>query len=115
MLASLCGTPWQLEARGCILLLEEVGEPPYRVDRMLQQLKSAGCLDGVVGVVVGSFSGFEAGDGADWGLRELVCEAVETPVLGGLPVGHGTENHAFVYGAPARIEGDRLVFKALAE
>ena len=112
MLASLCGTPWQLRARGCILLVEEVGEPPYRVDRMLQQLRSAGVLDGIAGVAVGSFTGFSTPEDARWGLRELILEAVDVPVIGGLPVGHGTQNRGFVYGAVARIEGERLVFQA---
>ena len=115
MLASLCGTAWQLQAEGCILILEEVGEAPYRVDRMLQQLRSSGCLNGIAGVAVGSFTGFAVPEGEEWGLRELVLEAVDVPVIGGLPVGHGTENHGFVYGAVARIEGERLVFQTPAD
>ena len=115
MLASLCGTPWQLRAAGGILLLEEVGEAPYRVDRMLQQLRSAGVLEGIVGVAVGSFTGFSVPETEDWGLRDLILEATEVPVVGGLPVGHGTQNHGFVYGSVARIEGERLVFQAPAD
>ena len=115
MLASLAGTPWQLSADGCILLLEEVGEPPYRVDRMLQQLVSAGVFDGVRGVVVGEFRGFTTPDGTDWGLRDLICEAVDVPVLGGVMVGHGEENRAFVFGAWGRIAGDYLVFDGASE
>jgi muramoyltetrapeptide carboxypeptidase len=112
MLASLCGTRWQLKAEGCILMLEDVGEAPYKLDRMLQQLGMAGCMDGIVGVAVGDFSECKAPEGADWSLRDLVCEAVDVPVIGGLPVGHGPDNHAFVFGAPARIDGDCLVFVA---
>ena len=115
MLASLCGTPWQLQASGRILLLEEVGEAPYRVDRMIQQLQSSGCLDGVVGIALGSFTGFSAPEGQEWGLQELICEAVDVPVIGKLPIGHGRDNYAFVYGASATIDGDRLVFHAPAE
>ena len=115
MLASLCGTPWQLRAEGSILFLEEVGEAPYRVDRLLQQLRSAGVFDGIVGVAVGSFTGFQVPEGESWGLRDLVLEAVDVPVIGGLPVGHGTENRGFVYGAVARIEPERLVFQAPAD
>jgi muramoyltetrapeptide carboxypeptidase len=110
MLTSLCGSPWQLKAEGCILLVEDVGEAPYRVDRMLQQLRMAGCLDGVVGVAVGSFEGCLAPVGADWGLRDLICEALDVPMIGALPVGHGSENRAFVYGASGRIDGHSLVF-----
>ena len=112
MLASLCGTPWQLNAEGCILVLEEVGEAPYRVDRLLQQLKDAGVFQGVRGVAVGSFQGFSSPDGAHWALSDLVCEAVDVPVIGELPIGHGTENRAFVFGALGCIDGDRLVFES---
>jgi len=115
MLASLCGTPWQLRAQGCILLIEDVGEPPYRVDRMLQQLRSAGSLDGVAGVAVGRFGGFNPPSGAEWGLKELICEALDVPVIGGLPVGHGPENFAFIYGARASFDGVSLVFGPAAE
>jgi muramoyltetrapeptide carboxypeptidase len=115
MLTSLCGGPWQLRAEGCILLIEDVGEAPYRVDRMLQQLQSSGCLAGVVGVAVGTFSGCSAPKDSDWGLKDLICEALDVPVIGGLPVGHGPENRAFIYGAPASFEGDSLVFEPEAE
>ena len=50
LLAALCGTPWQLDARGCVLAIEEIGEAAYRVDRLLQQLQSAGVFEGVVGI-----------------------------------------------------------------
>ena len=51
MLSAICGTRWQLDATGSILLLEEINEQPYKVDRMIQQLRMSGVLDGVVGVV----------------------------------------------------------------
>ena len=53
VLAALAGTPDQVRAGGCILLLEEVAEVPYRIDRMLTQLRASGCLDGVRGVAFG--------------------------------------------------------------
>ncbi|HUT77988.1 MAG TPA: LD-carboxypeptidase, partial [Polyangia bacterium] len=54
LVASL-GTPWEIETRGGILVLEDVGERPYRIDRMLQQLRAAGKLEGLEGVGVGHF------------------------------------------------------------
>ena len=110
MLASLCGSRFQLETNGCILVIEDIGEPPYKVDRMLQQLEMAGVLKGIAGVAVGDFSGCTAPEGERWGLKSLICEAVDVPVLGALPIGHGAENRAFVFGASARIDGDCLVF-----
>ncbi len=56
LLAATTGTPDALEPAGRILFLEDVGEAPYRVDRMLQQLENAGLLDGLAGVLLGQFT-----------------------------------------------------------
>ncbi|MEE2752117.1 MAG: LD-carboxypeptidase [Myxococcota bacterium] len=112
MLASLCGTRWQLNASGCILLLEDVAEPPYRVDRLRQQLKMSGVFEGVVGVAVGSLLGCEPPEGSDWRQEDLIREHLEdlgVPVLVGLPVGHGATNLAFVHGGLVRLEEEGLV------
>jgi muramoyltetrapeptide carboxypeptidase len=106
LLAALCGTPWQLDARGCVLVLEEIGEAPYRVDRMLQQLASAGVLEGVVGVALGEFVDCRVPAGATWTLREVLLDhlgRLDVPVVGELPIGHGARNRAFVWGAPGTL------------
>jgi muramoyltetrapeptide carboxypeptidase len=78
MLTSDLGTPHALPAaRGGLLLLEDVGEAPYRVDRMLTQLLRTGLLDGVAGVVLGSWAGCGPYDGV---------RAVLADRLGGLGV-----------------------------
>ncbi len=113
LLAALCGTPWQLDVRGAILVLEEIGEPPYRVDRMLQQLVSAGALDGVAAVAIGELTGCNVPEGADWTLEDVLMDHLAplgVPVVGGLPIGHGTRNHAFTWGAPARLADGRLAW-----
>ena len=112
MLASLCGTRWQLDAAGCVLLLEDVAEPPYRVDRLLQQLKMSGVLDGVLGVAVGALLGCEPPEGADWRQEDLIrehLEALGVPVLVGVPVGHGATNLAFVHGGQVRLDDEGLL------
>jgi len=61
-LATLChltGTPFQPDLDGTILFLEDVGEPPYKIDRMLSHMKLAGLFKGVKGVVLGSFEGYD--------------------------------------------------------
>lgn len=106
LLAATCGTADQLDARGAILVLEEIGEPAYRVDRMLQQLASAGVLRGVAGIALGEFVHCRVPEGVDWTLLDMIREHVEpldVPVVVDLPIGHGQRNHAFVYGAPARL------------
>lgn len=108
LLAALCGTPWQLDARGCVLVLEEVGEAPYRVDRMLQQLTSAGVLRGVAAVALGQFVDCRVPDGAGWTLREVLLDHLAplgVPVVADLPIGHGPQNRAFVWGAAVRVAG----------
>lgn len=112
VLASLCGTPWQLRGAGRIVVIEEVGEAPYRIDRLLRQVIDAGCLDGAAGFALGAFHGCEAPPGAPWSALDVVIDALApfgVPVLAELPIGHGRENYAFEVGAPGRIEGDRLV------
>ncbi|MEV4459488.1 LD-carboxypeptidase [Microbispora sp. NPDC049633] len=86
LLAALCGTPYALRARDRVVLLEDVTEEPYRIDRMVTQLLQAGCLDGAAGIVLGSW--VDCGDPLPMLAERLAPLGV--PVLAGLPVGHGT-------------------------
>jgi muramoyltetrapeptide carboxypeptidase len=108
VLASLCGTPWQLDARGALLLLEDIGEPPYKLDRLIWQLDRAGALDGLAGVALGEFTGCGPRDpDAGWDLDALFTDLLGgrgVPVFTDLPVGHGARNHAFVWGRRVRLE-----------
>ena len=106
MLASLCGTPFQLQARDAIVVLEEIAEPPYKVDRMLEQLKQSGAFDGVVGFAIGEFFKCAAPQDAKWELSDVIMEHLVpfgVPILGELPIGHGRENYAFPIGATGKI------------
>ena len=107
ILAALCGTPHAIDARGCILFVEDVGEPAYRVDRMLQQLTASGALAGVVGLAFGRFTEAPAQDGhpvVDV-LREIV-ERLAVPAVVDLPFGHAEHNCTLPVGARARLDGD---------
>lgn len=115
MLASIAGTVLQPDFSGCILLLEEIAEPPYKLDRMLHQLLASGMLDGVIGVALGEFVGTQTPE--DWSLRELLVELLEgldVPVLAELPVGHGRANQAFYWGQAAVLSQDRLELGTLS-
>jgi muramoyltetrapeptide carboxypeptidase len=104
------GTPWELETRGAILLFEEVGEQPYRIDRMLQQLRNAGKLRGVVGVGVGGLSGCVDARYPEASAEAVVEEAVRPlgiPLVMRLPFGHAPVNHTWPMGARASIDGIR--------
>jgi muramoyltetrapeptide carboxypeptidase len=96
---------------GAILVLEDVGEAPYRVDRMLTSLALGGHLARASAVVFGSFERCTpALDGTTIdAVLAAVADQVAVPVLTGAPFGHGAGNLAFVLGREARLEGDELV------
>ena len=107
LVASL-GTPWEIDTRGAILLFEEIGERPYRIDRLLQQLRAAGKLDGVAGLGVGSLSGCDDSRYPRPSAEEVVSALVaplRIPFVVGLPFGHGALNLAWPFGVRGRIDG----------
>lgn len=93
---------------GSVLLLEDVGEAPYRIDRMLSALLSSGALDGINAVVVGDFLDAPAGKygvDVDVVLKERLL-TLGVPVLAGFPVGHGRSNVPVHFGMRAVIDAD---------
>ncbi|MBS1961790.1 MAG: LD-carboxypeptidase [Bdellovibrionales bacterium] len=132
MIHSVLGTPYAFDLKGKILFLEEIGEAPYRMDRMMQQLHLAGALDGVKAIVLGTFtdcrdSSPQVYAAAPKGrgkpkmkpLRRTLSErevlatvfgemgaALGIPVYAGLPVGHGEGPGALELGVVAELEAD---------
>jgi muramoyltetrapeptide carboxypeptidase len=113
LLAHLIGTPWQVDAAGAVVLLEEVGEEPYRIDRDLTQLGHAGALAGAAAVLLGGLT--RCGDpvpaaGApddDRAARAVVDERLRhlgLPGRAGAPVGHGARNLAVPWGARVALD-----------
>jgi muramoyltetrapeptide carboxypeptidase len=91
LLAASLGTPGQLDTRGAILLLEDEMEPPYRMDRMLTQLRRAGMFDRVRGIVLGDFPECEPDRGAGYALVDVLRDRLGdlgVPVLWRFPFGH---------------------------
>jgi muramoyltetrapeptide carboxypeptidase len=108
LLANLIGTPWQVDVAGAILLLEEIGEKPYALDRDLTHLVQARALDGAAGALVGDL--IDCGDGGA-GLA-VVGERLGHAGLAGLAgahVGHGSRNYALPWGAPTVLHPDGVV------
>jgi muramoyltetrapeptide carboxypeptidase len=109
VLASLLGTPWALRTSDTILFLEDVNEPPYRIDRLLTQLRQAGCFDHVAAVVFGALECPEAGGvNAKDVVRDFFADA-PYPVAAGLAAGHTredrhAENFALPLGVRARLD-----------
>jgi muramoyltetrapeptide carboxypeptidase len=106
MLAATAGTPFALDARGAIVCLEDIAEPAYRIDRMLQQLVSSGALDHAAGFALGDFSTCRATRGEGWHVDDVLRDHLlpfGKPVLAGLPIGHGADNVGLPLGVSARI------------
>jgi muramoyltetrapeptide carboxypeptidase len=106
LISSLVGTSYLPSLDGNILLIEERGEPLYRIDRMLTQLKLNGMLDNPGGVIIGNF--IDCGDILD--INSLVVSFIPDgcPVYSGFPLGHGDENRAIPIGAEAVLDIDKL-------
>lgn len=105
-LCHLLGTPFQPAFRNRILFLEDRGEAAYRIDRMLTQLKLAGCLEGLRGVILGGF----ADCGPDREIFDIVQSRLadaSVPILGGVPAGHAEPNLTLPLGIPAVLDADR--------
>jgi muramoyltetrapeptide carboxypeptidase len=110
LVAASIGTPWEIDTRGAILLLEDVGERPYRIDRMLQQLRGAGKLAAVAGVGIGDFSSCVDDRFPETTVEDVILEALEPfglPVVTGLPFGHVRDNFAWPLGGRATIDAGR--------
>jgi muramoyltetrapeptide carboxypeptidase len=105
-LATLChlvGTAFQPQLENHILLLEDCNEAPYRIDRMLSQMKQAGCLEGLAGLGLGLFQ--NCGDEEE--IIEIVQEVIDAPqlpMLAGLPLGHGPANMTVPVGLEAVLD-----------
>jgi len=85
------GTPWELDTRGAILLLEDRGMKPWQVDRALMHLKQAGKLDGVRGLVLGEFPECEPPVAGSPTVRDVcmrILGPLGVPIVFGTPVGH---------------------------
>ena len=108
LLSGTMGTPYAVQPEGAILVLEEVGEAPYRLDRMLTHLKLAGVLDAVAGIAVGGVTEAPGEDG-DALSREVLRDrlgGLGVPVAIGFPFGHFDESWTLPVGARARLDAD---------
>jgi muramoyltetrapeptide carboxypeptidase len=110
VLASLCGTGYAPDLSDCILILEDINEPVYRIDRLLQQLKLSGMLRACKAIAFGECVKCpdDAGGGGrslDEVLGEIVSE-LGIPCIAGIPVGHIAEQWTIPLGAMATLDAD---------
>jgi muramoyltetrapeptide carboxypeptidase len=112
LLSSSAGTDTSWPARGGILLLEDVEEEPYRLDRMLTQLRRSGYLDGVAGVITGTFT--DCGERDD--VHEILVERLgdlKVPMLSWANVGHGGRFQTFPVGIAAELDAGAATLRLL--
>ncbi len=105
LLCHLTGTPFQPDLSGRILMIEDQGESPYRIDRMLTQMVMAGCFDRLAGLAVGTFT--HCGSAAAIG--EIIADRlgqVDFPILAGFEVGHDAVNTTLPVGLAVELDTD---------
>lgn len=109
VLVAALGTSYDIDTEGRVLFLEDVAEKPYRIDRMMTQLRHAGKLDGIAALVMGPMTDCDGGLGPEV-LREIVLEALSgtsCPVLFGFEAGHGSSNVVLPFGCRVKVDADR--------
>ncbi len=110
LICSLLGTPFLPDLSGAILVLEEVGEARYRVDRLLFHLRNAGVFARIGGLVIGDLThGAPVEEGMP-AVEEIVRDATASygfPILFGVPYGHGSERATLPVGPRVRLDAER--------
>lgn len=117
LIASSLGTPWEVNTKGRIIFIEEVGERTYCVDRMLTQLRLAGKFDDCAGVVFGDFADCPV-EYPEFGLtlEEIIRDVVAPcgkPVFTGLRCGHCTPKLTLPFGVKYRMDADQCTLTVL--
>jgi len=115
LICSLMGTPYEIDTRGRILFTEDVDEEPYRIDRMLTQLRLAGKLDAAAGIVFGECADcrpkdYKASFNSTFTLGEVLDRMLgdlKIPVLSGLTIGHTEDQLTLPEGAMATLDADK--------
>jgi muramoyltetrapeptide carboxypeptidase len=112
LVAALAGTPYACELDGAILVLEDVSEAVYRIDRMLTQLRLSGGLSRLAGIVFGQFTEIPDDEAnaqrpLDRVLREF-AERAGVPCVANFPIGHIEDHVTLPLGALAELDADRM-------
>jgi muramoyltetrapeptide carboxypeptidase len=108
LLTTLLGTPYEPDFEKRILFLEDVGESPYSIDRMLTQLWLAGRLQQVAGIAIGKFTDTDT-SGNSYSVEEVIrmrCEPLGVPTIRGLMFGHVDDQTVVPIGINAELDAD---------
>ncbi len=96
-----------------LLFIEDVSEQPYRIDRMLCQLRMAGVLDVAAGVILGDFT--DTDEATADKVLEHYFGGLKIPVIKGFPIGHGPLNLTLPHGALAEMDAAQRIVRVLAQ
>lgn len=111
LIASTIGTPYEIDTKGKIIFIEEIGEEPYRIDRMLNQLKLSNKLQEAEGIILGNFSNCMPEDpDMSLTLEEVIDDLIRPlnkPTLYNLQAGHCDPNITIPFGVRVRLNADR--------
>jgi muramoyltetrapeptide carboxypeptidase len=115
LISDTMGTPYEIDTKDKILFIEEVGEEPFRIDRMLTQLRLAGKLQSAKGIIFGECADcvpnkYDASRNWDYSLGEIldnILDDLKVPVFYGLTIGHTSDQLTTPIGAMAQIDADQ--------
>jgi muramoyltetrapeptide carboxypeptidase len=115
LISTTMGTPYEIDTRGKILCIEDVGEEPYSMDRMLTQLRLSGKLEQAAGIVIGECARctpreFRPGFDSTFSLGEILDDilgGLRVPVLAGLTFGHTADQLTLPLGCMAALDADK--------
>jgi len=117
LLAALAGTPYSFNAKNKLVFIEDIGEKPYRIDRMLTQLRQASNLDTAAGIALGIFADCQADeDDLSLSLMETLTDRLadlDIPVIYGLSFGHITNQCTLPVGIAASLDTERRTLTVL--
>ena len=117
MLAALAGSPYLPDFRGKILFLEDVGEAPYRIDRMFSTLKLMGALDRIAGFVFGECTDCDPEGGFGWLTMDQIFEdhikPLKIPAYRGAMIGHIRQQFIVPVGGKVEMDADAGSFRML--
>jgi muramoyltetrapeptide carboxypeptidase len=121
LLSASIGTPFEFDATGGVLLVEDLNTEPYLIDTLLNHLIRAGKLDGIAGLVVGtevniSYQTTPDGPESTLSFEEMLDELIAPlgiPAIANVPCGHGKHMATLPFGARVRVDGDAKTLEVL--
>lgn len=118
VISALAGSRYDMFREGTILFIEDTGELPYRIERLMYQLELSGALSRIKGVIAGKFTGVKEDNRFGGSTHELIAKIIRKygiPACFGFPVGHCDENFPLIEGATVELnvgnDGTTLIYK----